>query len=127
MALPLLRSLALRKSLRSVASRGMFTVARPFDSIGHLSEVGLRRQELTETRDMRLIRDPTLPRSLDRLFPCELSHSKQPTPSGLNNSLRQSRAQNHGRAAGQNASGYVSHTENPFAALPERHRFKCKG
>src|SRR5271157_4636675 len=127
MALPLFRSLALRKSLRSVASRGMFTVARPFDSIGHLSEVGLRRQESTATRDMRLIRDTILPRSLDRLLSCELSHPKQPTPSGLNNSLSQSRAQNHGCAASQNASGHVGHTEDPFAALPERHRFKCKG
>src|SRR5208337_4768245 len=98
MALPLSRSLALRKSLRSVASRGMFTVARPFDSIGHLSEVGFRRQELTKTGDTRLIRDPILRRSLDRFLSCELSHPKQPTPSGLNNSLRQRRAQNHGRA-----------------------------
>src|SRR5271166_4571503 len=127
MALPLSRSLALRKSLRTVASRGMFTVARPFDSIGQLSEVGLRRQELTETRDMRLIRDPNLPRSLDRLLSCVLSHPKQPAPSGLNNSLRQRCAQNHGRAAGQDASGHVGQTEDPFAALPERHRFECKG
>src|SRR5271166_5278168 len=104
MALPLSRSLALRKSLRSVASGGMFTVARPFDSIGQLSEVGLRRQELTETRDMRLIRDLNLPPSLNRLLSCVFSHPKQTTPSGLNNSLRKHRSQNHGRAAGQHAS-----------------------
>jgi len=50
---------------------------------------------------MRPIHVSILRGSLDGLRSCQLSHSKQPPPSGLDGSLRQHRTRNRRGAAGQ--------------------------
>jgi hypothetical protein len=50
---------------------------------------------------MRPIHDSTLRETFDRLSSCQLSHSKQPPPSGLESSSRQQRTKNRSSTAGQ--------------------------